>query len=139
MNRVAPIFLLALLVTGCGISQETKDGANAVWGYDGINDQFMDAAKTVIDNQIVLMNAIKDQQGEDFELTIIRPDGAQAKAKISDWITALTELSAYPAKLKEVAHAVNDAVQADKGLSAFGEQLIRTLEGDDILGWFLGG
>ena len=131
--------LATCMLAGCGISQKTKDGANAVWGYDGINDQFMDAATTVINNQIIIMQAISDQHGPDFELMITRADGAQATVKVKDWIAALKTLAEYPPKLKKAAHAVNDAVQADKGLSAFTEQLLRTLEGESVLGWFLGG
>lgn len=130
--------LLLLIVSGCGISQETKDLTNDVFGYNGINDQYVDVTGAVIDNQIVIMTAIKDQQGEDFELTVTRPDGAKAKVAIVDWIAALVQLKELGPKIKEACHAVNDAVQADKGLSAFTEQLMRTLKGDQVLGWFLG-
>jgi len=130
---------LLLIVSGCGISQETKDLTNDVFGYNGINDQYVDVSKSVIENQIVIMTAIKEQQGEDFELTVARPDGEQRKVAIVDWIAALKLLKDLGPKIKEAAHAVNDAVQADKGLSAFTEQLMRTLKADKVLDWFLGG
>jgi hypothetical protein len=138
MRYLVPFLLLAALLTGCGISQETKDLTNDVFGYNGINDQYMDVSKSVIENQIVIMTAIKDQHGEDFELTITRADGEQAKVKVVDWIGALNLLKELPGKLKQAGHAVNDAVQADKGLSAFTEQLMRTLKADKVLDWFLG-
>jgi len=131
--------LFLLIVSGCGISQETKQLTNEVFGHNGVNDQYMDVSKSVIENQIVIMTVIKEQQGGDFGLTVARPDGEQRKVKVTDWIAALTLLKDLGPKIKEAAHAVNDAVQADKGLSAFTEQLMRTLKADKVLDWFLGG
>ena len=139
MRYLTLLLAVLLTLTGCGISQETKQLTNEVFGHNGINDQYMDVSKSVIENQIVIMTAIKEQQGEDFELTVARPDGEQRKVKVIDWIAALKLLKELGPKLKEAAHAVNDAVQADKGLSAFTEQLMRTLKADKVLDWFLGG
>ena len=139
MRYLTLLLAVLLTLTGCGISQETKQLTNEVFGHNGINDQYMDVSKSVIENQIVIMTAIKEQQGEDFELTVARPDGEQRKVKVTDWIAALKLLKELGPKLKEAAHAVNDAVQADKGLSAFTEQLMRTLKADKVLDWFLGG
>lgn len=139
MRRLAPILLLALLLTGCGISQKTKDGTAAVFGYEGILDKYLAVSQTVTENQIVLMTAIMVQQGEDFELPVTRADGQTALIPIKDWIAALNKLRALPGQIQKAAHAVNDAVQADKGFSAFTEQLFRTLKGDKVLDWFIGG
>lgn len=138
MRKFVAILAVLLALSGCGLSQDTKDLTNEVFGYNGVNDQYMDVSQVVIENQITLMSAIRDQQGEDFELTITRADGDQAMVKVTDWIAALEKLKEYPDKLKQAAHAVNDAVQADKGLSAFTEQLMRTLRADEVLDWFLG-
>jgi hypothetical protein len=135
---LASLVCLVLCTTGCGISQETKAGTNAVFGYDGILDKYLDVAESVNDNLLIIMEAVRQQQGDDFELTVTRADGQQAKVKITEWIAALKLLKDLPAKIKEAAHAVNDAVQADKGLSAFTEQLLRTLKADKVLDWFLG-
>jgi ABC-type glycerol-3-phosphate transport system substrate-binding protein len=122
----ALLLLLFLTLTGCGISQSTKDASNAVFGHSGILEHYIDATNSITRNQIVLLQAIQDQHG-DIDLQVVYEDGSTGSAKISQWLEALEVILEFGEPLKDAAHALNGAIQADKGVSEFVEQLIRTM------------
>lgn len=131
MRYLMSVLLLSCgLVSGCGISQQTKELTAQVIGYNGVSDQYIDVSAAVIANHLAIMNKVKQDQGPDYPLTLVDADGKTFTVPISKYCEALEVLLKFPSEIKKAQHAVNDAVQADRGITAFTEQFLRTLKAD---------
>lgn len=124
-----PLLVLATFLAGCGMSKETKQLTGQVFGYNGVMDDYMKVTTGVLQNHLQLVKAF-EAKDPTVKLKAETADGQVIEVLIGDYRKALETLLTYPEKFMAAYHAVNDAVQADKGFSGFTEQLLRTLSAD---------
>lgn len=123
------VLCAAAAVTGCGISKQTKQLTGEVIGYNGLMDEYMTISTMVIENHLAVIKQFEAQH-PDLTLSAKDSEGKDVAVPIAKYREALEVLLTYPENFKKAYHAVNDAVQADTGFSAFTEQLLRTLSAD---------
>lgn len=126
------VVLVGLTSSGCGLSAELKQDTAAVLGEQGVMDDYLGTINKVVINQRRIMEAFQQQHPETTELTIDLDAGGTAKVNLQKYIDALKLLEAYPEKLAKAYHALNRAVQTEKGISGFWDQFLRTLEADAV-------
>lgn len=119
----------AVLVSGCGMSRETKQLTGRVFGYNGVMDEYMRVTTDVLKTHLEIVRAF-EAKDPTIRLKATGADGAVIEVGIAEYRAALEVLLTYPEKFMTAYHAVNDAVQADSGFSGFTEQLLRTLSAD---------
>ena len=132
ISMLVLVTLTVGVTSGCGLSQELKQDSGAVIGEAGVLDDYLDAVNMVCKSQRAIVGAFSEANPEATELTVEAEDGTTYKLGIAIYIKALDILIAYPDKLKKAYHALNRAVQSEKGISGFWDQFLRTLEGDKI-------
>lgn len=129
------LLLLTLIVgviTSCGVSQEVKEDTAAVIGTNGFTDEYLDAVVLVMQSQKQIVEAFVEQNPEAESFTVVSEEGETFLVPIVDYIKALDILIEYRPKLKKALHALNRAIQTEKGISGFWEQFLRTLEDDSV-------
>lgn len=124
--------LAALLSTGCGLSAELKQDTAAVLGENGVMDEYLSTINKVVINQRRIVEAFQQQNPNSKTLTVELDAGGTVQVDVQKYIDALKMLEAYPEKLRQAYHALNRAVQTEKGISGFWDQFLRTLEADAV-------
>lgn len=126
------IAFVAVCSTGCGLSKELKQDTAAVLGENGVMDDYLVAVNKVVASQRRIMEAFQQQNPEAKTITVELDAGGTVQVSVQKYIDALKILEAYPDKLKQAYHALNRAVQTEKGISGFWDQFLRTLEADAV-------